>query len=246
MASPGANDHRPLVVFESCVESFDAALASAAGGASRIELCARLDVGGTTPSAVLVARCAAELGIPVFVMVRPRGGNHLYTHRDALALAREVRAMKDAGAHGIVCGALTARGAVDMPLMRRLIDAARPLPVTGHKAVDEARSLSEALDALLALGVDRVLTSGGAPTAAQGAGAIGALVRQAGDALTVMAGGGLRAHNVADLVRATSVTEVHARLLPTGGAPSPAAAGSWRMAIAAFVRALPGPAASGP
>lgn len=235
----------PSVVFESCVESFDAARASAAGGASRIELCARLDVGGTTPAADLVARCTAELAIPVFVMVRPRGGNYVYTHGEALAMARDVRTMKGAGAHGIVCGALTTRGLIDTALMRRLIDAARPFPVTCHRAVDDARHLSEAIDALLALGVDRVLTSGGAPTAIQGAAAIGALVRQAGDALTVIAGGGVRAHNVAGLVHVTGVTEVHARLLPSTAAASPADADAWRLVIAAFAGALPGAPASG-
>ena len=226
------------VLFESCVESFEAAVASESGGAARVELCATLDVGGTTPPATLVARCVASLGIPVFVMVRPRGGDFVYADDEARAMECAVRAMAAAGAHGLVFGALTTGGTIDAPLMRRLIEAARPLPVTYHKAFDDTCNLFEALDALVTLGVDRVLTSGGAPTAAQGAEMIAALVRQAGHALVVVAGGGVRAHNVTDLVRATGVREVHARLLPAG-APADVDAQSWAETVAAFVRALP-------
>ncbi len=118
--------------------------------------------------------------------------------------------------------------------MRRLVDLARPLPVTCHKAIDDARDLPEGLDALLDLGVHRVLTSGGAATAENGAAMIARLVRQAGDALVVMAGGGVRAHNVGALVHATGVREVHARLLP---APHTQAATD-RDTVAAFMRAL--------
>ncbi len=225
------------VLFESCVASVEAAIASAAGGAGRIELCANLDVGGTTPAVALVERCVAAVDIPVFAMVRPRGGGFVYTYDEAGAMERDVHAMVAAGAHGLVFGALTADGAIDAPVMRRLVEAARPLPVTCHKAFDDARDLHDALEVLLALGVDRVLTSGGAPTAAQGAETIAALVREAGDALVVIAGGGVRAHNVADLVRATSVREVHARLLPTR-AQAKGDTPRWVETTAAFVRAL--------
>jgi len=229
------------VLCESCVESFEAAVASAAGGAGRIELCANLHVGGTTPSAALVERCVAALDIPVFAMVRPRGGSFVYSRDEADAMARDIEAMTRAGAHGVVFGALTADGAIDERLMRRLVALARPLPVTCHKAIDDARDLPAALAALLALGVDRVLTSGGAVTAADGAAMIVQLVRQAGNALVVMAGGGVRAHNVAALVHATGVREVHARLLPAqlGTAPEPAREmEAARNTVAAFIRAL--------
>ena len=223
------------MLFESCVESFEAAVASAAGGAARIELCANLDVGGTTPAAALVERCVAALDIPVFAMVRPRAGSFVYSRDEAHAMARDVAAMIAAGAHGLVFGALTANGVIDEGLMQRLVDLAHPLPVTCHKAIDAARDLPEALDALLALGVPRVLTSGGAPTAADGAAMIARLVRQAGDALVVMAGGGVRTHNVAALVRATSVREVHARLLRAPHVDADAE----RNTVATFLRALP-------
>lgn len=225
------------MLFESCVDGFEAAVASESGGAARIELCAGLDVGGITPPVALVARCVAGLGIPVFAIVRPRGGDFVYAADEVRAMEREVLAMAAAGAHGLVFGALRTDGAIDIPLMRRLVEAARPLPVTCHKAFDDARDLPEALDALIGLGVDRVLTSGGAPTAGQGATMIAALVRQAGDRLAVMAGGAVRADNVADLVRATDVLEVHARLLPAR-APAGDDARPWAQTVAAFVQAM--------
>ena len=221
------------------MESVAAAVASAAGGAGRIELCVNLDAGGTTPPATLVERCVAAVNIPVFAMVRPRGGDFVYSDDEASAMERDVLAMAAAGAHGLVFGALTAGKAIDAPLLRRLVEAARPLPVTCHKAFDDTRALAEALDVLLALGVDRVLTSGGAPTATKGADIIAALVRQAGDALVVMAGGDVRAHNVAELVRATGVHEVHAKLLPTASAAAGEAT-TWAATVAAFTRALRG------
>jgi copper homeostasis protein len=226
------------VLFESCVDTLEAAVASEAGGAGRIELCARLDVGGTTPDVALVERCVAAVRIPVFTMVRPRGGSFVYERGEADAMARDIAAMKAAGAHGLVFGALTAERAIDAVLMARLVAAARPLPVTCHKAIDDARHLPEALEALLGLGVDRVLTSGGAATAAQGADAIAALARQAGDAIVVMAGGGVRAFNVAPLVRATGVREVHAKLLGTEAAPVTNGGAAALAVIDEFVRRL--------
>lgn len=204
------------MLFESCVDSHDAALASASGGAGRVELCARLDVGGTTPDVALIERCVASLTIPVFVMIRPRGGDFVYDAGEVAALADDIRAAAAAGANGVVFGALRRDATLDVEVMRRLIEAARPLPVTCHKAIDATRDPLEALEALLALGVDRVLTSGGADTAARGAATIARMVARADAALMVMAGGGVRAHNVAALVRQTGVHEVHARLLPSG------------------------------
>ncbi len=201
-------------LFESCVDSPDAALASARGGAGRVELCARLDVGGTTPDRARIERCVASIAVPVFVMIRPRGGGFVYDAGEIAAMEADIGMAAAAGAHGIVVGALRTDAAIDADVMRRLIDRARPLPVTCHKAIDAARDPLEALDVLLALGVDRVLTSGGADTAAAGAPTIARMVAQAGDALVVMAGGGVRAGNVAALVQRTGVGEVHARILP--------------------------------
>jgi copper homeostasis protein len=225
---------RPL--FESCVDSFDTAAASTRGGAGRVELCARLDVGGTTPAPALIARCVA-LGTPVCVMIRPRGGDFVYDRDDVEAMAQAIRAAAAAGAAGVVFGALRFDGTIDAGAMHRLLEAAHPLPVTCHKAIDATRDPLEALEALLALGIDRVLTSGGAPTAAAGAATIARMVARAGEALTVMAGGGVRASGVADLVQRTGVREVHARLLPVA-APAPASAATldaWEREVRNFV-----------
>jgi len=231
------------LLFESCVDSHDAALASAGGGAGRIELCARLDVGGTTPDVALIERCVASIAMPVFVMIRPRGGDFVYDAGEIAAMADAIDAAAAAGAHGVVFGALSRGATIDARVMRRLIDVARPLPVTCHKAIDATRDPIEALEALLALGVDRVLTSGGAETAAGGAPTIARMVARAGDALMVMAGGGVRAHNVAALVGQTGVREVHAKILPTavdaplGAAPIDA----WQATVAGFVEQLTRP-----
>ncbi len=221
------------MLFESCVDSDDAARASSLGGAGRIELCARLDVGGTTPDPALIERCVASVAIPVFVMIRPRGGDFVYDAGEVAAMAEAIRTAAAAGAHGVVFGALRHDATIDVDVMRRLIDRARPLPVTCHKAIDAARDPLEALETLLALGVDRVLTSGGADTAAAGAATIARMVARAGDALVVMAGGGVRAHNAAALVRQTGVREVHASVLPTGiaAAADPGTLDAWAHAV---------------
>jgi copper homeostasis protein len=232
------------VLFESCVDSLAAAEASAAGGAGRIELCARLDVGGTTPDADLIARCAGTLRVPVFVMIRPRGGAFVHDAPEIAAMAADIRRAAAAGAHGMVFGGLRPDATVDVEAMRRLLDAARPLPVTCHKAIDAARDPLEALDALLALGVDRVLTSGGAATAAEGAATIARMVARAGGALTVMAGGGVRTANVEALVARTGVREVHAKLLPIAqpAPPDEPTRAAWIGEISAIVdRLRPGP-----
>jgi len=228
-------------LFESCVDSHDAAVASARGGAGRIELCARLDVGGTTPAATLIARCAASIAIPVFAMIRPRGGTFVYERGEVDAMEADIRTAIAAGAHGVVFGALRPDATIDAGIMRRLIDVARPLPVTCHKAIDAARDPMEALEALVALGVDRVLTSGGADTAAAGAATLARMVARAGDALVVMAGGGIRAHNVAGLVRQTGVREVHAAVLPTGiaGPTDPGTLDAWTHAVREVVESVP-------
>ena len=227
VTAAGTGPYARGVLFESCVDSLESAVASARGGAGRIELCANLDVGGTTPDVDLIRRCTGAIEIPVFVMIRSRGGGFCYDAGELQAMVGMIRQAIESGAGGIVVGALRADGAIDTEAMRRLMDAARPLPVTCHRAIDAARDIDEALDALVDLGVDRVLTSGGAPSAAEGAEVIADLVARAGDALVVMPGGGVRAHNVAELVRRTKVREVHARL----GA---------REAVAAFVSTLGG------
>ncbi len=197
------------VLVEACVDSIESALAAARGGAHGIELCANLVEGGTTPSAGTLAVCRERLDIPIHVLVRPRGGDFLYTATEFTVMLEDIRRAKQAGAEGVVTGALRADGEIDTDRTRELIGAARPLRVTFHRAFDVCRDPAAALETLIVLGVDRVLTSGQAATAPQGAKAIARLVRQAAGRTAILPGGGIAEDNVAALVRATGVTEVH-------------------------------------
>lgn len=199
------------MLVEACVDSVASAVAAERGGAGRVELCADLASGGTTPSAGTIALTRERVRIPVFVLVRARDGDFLVDADELETMRRDVLVARRDGADGVVVGALTADGAVDIAAMRALVAAARPMAVTFHRAFDAARDQDEALDVLLSLGVDRVLTSGGAPTARAGANRLAALVRRAAGRIAVLAGGGVRADHVAELVAATGVREVHVR-----------------------------------
>jgi len=197
------------VLVEAAVESVDAALAAAEGGAHRIELCTDLAHGGTTPDVEFLRACRAQLTIPVFVLIRPRAGDFVYTDAEHGTTIEQIRQAKGAGAHGIVTGALTAAGEIARARTAALIAAARPLPVTFHRAFDLCDDLSAALESLILMGVERVLTSGGAPTAPEGAGRIDRLLVQASGRIEILAGGGIDERNVAALVRESGVREVH-------------------------------------
>ena len=184
-----------------------------------MELCDALFDGGTTPSAGMIAACKEAVSIPVFVMIRPRGGGFVYSDAERDVMRRDVVAARELGADGVVIGGLRADGIVDLALVRSLIEAARGLPVTFHRAFDLTPGLAESLESLADAGVQRVLSAGGASTAVDGATALAELVRQAGSRLVVMAGGGVREENVRTLVSVSGVREVHVRLtrLTRGG-----------------------------
>jgi copper homeostasis protein len=197
------------VLVEACVDSIESALAAADGGAQRMELCANLVEGGTTPSAGTLAECRRRLDIPICVLVRPRGGDFLYSAPEFAVMLEDIRRVKEAGAAGVVIGVLRSDGTLDASRTSQLIAAARPLQVTFHRAFDVCRDVAEALEALIALGVERVLTSGQAATAPQGMATIARLVRQAAGRIGILPGGGITPENVVALVRATAVSEVH-------------------------------------
>lgn len=196
---------------EACVDSVQGAIAAEHAGAGRLELCANLVEGGTTPSGGMMRAVLRCVGVPVFAIVRPRGGDFVYDAADIEVMLRDIEFAKGCDIHGIVSGALNPNGTVDEDGTSALIEAAHPLPFTFHRAFDVTRDLDESLDALQALGVHRVLTSGGAPSAADGAAMIARLVRRGGDRIVVMAGGGVRRDHVASLVQSTRVREVHLR-----------------------------------
>lgn len=199
------------ILVEACVDSVQGAIAAEQAGAGRLELCANLVEGGTTPSGGMMRAVHRCVGIPVFAIVRPRGGDFLYDAADIEVMLRDIEFAKSCDIHGIVSGALNPNGTIDEDGTSALIEAAHPLPFTFHRAFDVTRDLDESLDALQALGVHRVLTSGGAATALEGAEMIARLVRRGGDRIVVMAGGGVRHDNAADVVKATKVKEVHLR-----------------------------------
>ena len=201
----------PILV-EACVDSVASSLAAERGGARRLELCDALFDGGTTPSAGMIAACKATVSIPLFVMIRPRGGGFVYTEAERDVMRRDVVVARELGADGVVIGGLRPDGTVDVALVRFLVEAAHELPVTFHRAFDLTPDFEASLESLADTGVQRILTAGGASTAADGVTALADLVRQAGSRLVVMAGGGVREENVRSLVSVSGVREVHVRL----------------------------------
>jgi copper homeostasis protein len=209
---------------EVAVDGVAGAVDAVAAGAHRLEVCHCLERGGVTPSTGTVAAIAANVAVPVFAMLRPRGGDFLFDRFDVDAMQRDADALRGAGAGGIVTGVLRPDGTIDRERMRALCDAAAPLPVTCHRAFDLCADLERELDVLIELGVARVLTSGGAASAPAGAAAIAALVRRAAGRIVVVAGAGVRDTNVRELVAATGVREVHL------------SASAWRPSAMAFRR----------
>jgi copper homeostasis protein len=199
------------ILIEAAVESLDDALAAISGGADRLELCADLDAGGTTPARARVAGVLARVNVPVLVMIRPRPGDFVYSRTELDRMRDDIAIALELGAAGVVLGALDRSGRVDVTATRALIASARGRAVTFHRAIDETPDVLQSIDALASLGVERVLSSGAAPTALEGATTLARMVARAGDALRIVAGGGVRAHNAAAIVGRAQVREVHAR-----------------------------------
>lgn len=197
------------VLLEVCVDTAAGLAAAVAGGADRVELCAALGVGGLTPSRGMMA-LAAGCGVPVHVLIRPRAGGFRYSQAEIAAMGADVAAARAAGLQGVVIGAAGADGRLELAVLARLVEAARGMAVTLNRVFDLVPDRVEALEAAIGLGCSRVLTSGGAATAADGAAEIGVLVARAAGRIGVLPAGGIRAGNVRALVEATGVREVHA------------------------------------
>ncbi|MFI5310394.1 MAG: copper homeostasis protein CutC [Gemmatimonadales bacterium] len=199
------------VLVEAAVDCYADALAAQAAGVHRIELCGPLHGGGTTPSAGLIARCSDTLLISTYVLVRPHLGNFVFSDDDLEIMKRDVLVAKELGADGVVLGALTPEGDVDADRLAAVIELASPLLVGFHRAFDRVRDQDEALELLISLQVDHVLTSGGAKTALDGAAKLKALVERAGDRIGIIAGGSVTAENAAMVVERTGVPWIHGR-----------------------------------
>ncbi|HEY3987844.1 MAG TPA: copper homeostasis protein CutC [Acidobacteriaceae bacterium] len=197
---------------ELCVETLANAAIAARGGAHRIELCGELADGGITPSLGLLEQVLAGVAIPVHCMIRPRGGDFCYSTGELRAVERDIQLAKTAGAAGVVFGVLTSTGRVDLPVTRHLVEMARPMQVTFHRAFDVTSDLDAALEDVIAAGADIVLTSGGATRITEGIDAVTRLVERAGAHIEVMGGSGVRVQNAAALCEATGVAAIHASL----------------------------------
>jgi copper homeostasis protein len=197
------------VRFEVCVDSVAGVKAARDAGADRVELCASLIEGGITPSlgTILLARKVAD--IKLHVMIRPRGGDFFYDADEIAAMEADIASAKSAGVDGVVLGALVRDGRVDLALVERLMERARPAAVTFHRAFDMTPEPFAALETLIGMGVDRVLTSGQEPTAFEGAEKIARLIQAAAGRIIIMPGGGITARNVARIVEITKATEIH-------------------------------------
>lgn len=193
------------------MDSVSAALEAEALGADRIELCAGLPVGGLTPSAGAMSMAGERLRVPFHVLVLPRAAGYVLTGHDLEVMRRDIAMARAARAAGVVVGALREDGTVDQDTMAQLIGWARPMSVTFHRAFDRVPDPMAGLDQVADLGVDRVLTAGGSGPAAEGTALLARLVTRSAGAVTILAGGGIRARNVVGIVRESGVREVHAR-----------------------------------
>ena len=195
---------------ESCCTDVEQIRRAQEAGARRIELCENLAVGGVTPSAELLKAAISVAKVPVNVLVRPRGGDFVFSAAEADTMLRDIELCREAGAAAVVIGALDSRGDVDMPLMRRLCDAASGLSVTFHRAFDVCADPLAAFEDVLALGCDRLLTSGHESDAFKGRFFIAELVERAAGRIIVMPGCGVRRSNIARIAADTGAVEFHA------------------------------------
>ena len=216
-AAPPARFSKQAVcpTIEVCVEGVDGLVAAQEGGADRVELCASLLEGGLTPSMGVIRAALTSATISIHVIVRPRGGDFLYTGLEFDSMVADVEACRELGIAGVVFGCLTADGHIDADRMRILVETARPMSVTCHRAFDMTRDVEEAIEALIACGIDRVLTSGQRDKAVDGIEMLRQTVQIAGERIIVMGCGGLDASNIAEVRRRAGLSEMHFAALAT-------------------------------
>ncbi|MGC1618120.1 MAG: copper homeostasis protein CutC [Candidatus Acidiferrum sp.] len=207
-------------ILEISVESVEAAMAAERGGAQRIEFCSDTQVGGVTPRPELLRAVRERVRLPIFSMVRPRGGDFFYPDAEFAAMRHDVDAAKEAGMDGVVLGLLKANGEIDVVRSAQLVEHAKPLPVTFHRAFDECPDLHRSLEDVIKTGATRLLTSGGKRTAPEALGVLGELIGIAGERLTVMPGSGLHAGNIRETVAKTGAREYHAGLSSVVASPA--------------------------
>jgi copper homeostasis protein len=196
-----------MISLEVCVDSIESAKIAAKGGATRIELCMGLALGGLTPSQGLISATINQLDIPIFVLVRPRAGNFTYSEDEVSLMCEDIKIAKELGAQGIVCGCLTQELTVDTKVLQQLLEATGTLPFTFHRAFDWIIAQTEALELLQTLGVRRILSSGGAPTAEAGLSKLNEL-KALSTTVSILPGGGINPKNIHLFIN-SNFTEVH-------------------------------------
>jgi len=198
-----------MVLLEVCANGVNSALVAQEAGAYRAELCDNLLEGGTTPSYGQIALARKQLSIKLYPIIRPRGGNFVYSDLEFEVMKADIINCKTLGCDGVVFGMLTGSGEVDIERCKELLELAHPMPATFHRAFDECADLPAALEVLIALGFERVLTSGGAATALAGTKILKTLIQIAADRIEVMPGAGVTVENVAALIEDTGAKAVH-------------------------------------
>ncbi len=199
----------PTYSFEICANSVASCIAAQEGGADRVELCAGIPEGGTTPSFGMIRNARECISIALNVIIRPRGGDFLYSETELREMVYDIQAAKELGADGLVFGCLRPDGSVDMEAMKILMEAAGDTPVTFHRAFDHTSDPFKALEDIISLGCARILTSGCRPTALEGADLLAQLVEKAAGRIIIMPGCGIREGNIAEIARLSGAREFH-------------------------------------
>lgn len=199
-----------MINMEVCANGVASALEAQQGGAKRVEFCAGLPEGGTTPSYASILLAKKMLNIEVFPIIRPRGGDFFYSDLEFELMKEDIKVCKTLGCEGVVIGILTAEGKVDRPRCASLVELAKPMQVAFHRAFDMTDNLEEALEDIISLGIIRILTSGGKASALEGAQVIEKLIELAAGRITIMPGAGINEKNITPLIRATGAKEFHA------------------------------------
>lgn len=199
------------MIIEACVENINEALRAESLGADRLELCENLKIGGTTPSAGTITMAKKLLKIPIMILIRPRGGNFIYSNNEIEIIKHDIKICKEAGVDGVVIGALTKENVIDLDLINRLTELAKPMQVTFNKAIDNTYNILKEFKSLLNTKVDRVLTSGGAKTAFDGSEIINEMVRIADGKIKIISAGKIHHSDIPGLQRILNTDEFHGK-----------------------------------
>ena len=201
------------MIKEACVESFEKALEAQNNGADRIELCENLSVGGTTPSYGTVKICLEKLNIPIFPMIRARGGNFVYSKDEIEIMKEDIKVFKNLGVKGVVLGCLTSDNKIDLELTKTLVNLAYPMEITFHKAIDEISNPLDYIEDLVNIGIKRILTSGGEATALEGKDLINDMIKKSNGRLKIVVAGKVTKENLNELSNLISADEFHGKLI---------------------------------